>query len=174
MSNAVIDALISRRSIRQFKPELPPEEMITEIIRCGTYAATGRNYQSPRIIRISDPAEQAAMRKLNAEIMGNRDIDPFYGAPVILLVVADRRRPTYLYDGSLVIGNLMLAAHSLGLGRCWIHRAKEEMETSWGKALLRKVGLSDDYEGIGHCAIGFADMPLPEPPPRREDYVLTD
>ncbi len=174
MSNAVIEAMISRRSIRKFKPELPPEAAIAEIIRCGTYAATGRNYQSPRIIRIVDPTEQAQIRQLNAEIMGKVDFDPFYGAPVILLVVADRRRPTYLYDGSLVIGNLMLAAHSLGLGSCWIHRAKEEMESPWGRKLLEKLGLSADFEGIGHCAIGYPDMPLPEPPPRQSDYVLTD
>ena len=91
--------------------------------------------------------------------------DPFYGAPVVLVVLADKSRPTYLYDGSLVMGNLMLAAHSLGLGSCWIHRAKETFEREEGKAILKELGIEGDYEGIGNCVIGYAKEPAKEAAP---------
>lgn len=107
---------------------------------------------------------------MNAAIMGT-DTDPFYGAPVVLIVLADKSRPTYLYDGSLVMGNMMNAAHSLGLGSCWIHRAKEEFESEDGKELLKKWGVEGDYEGIGHCVIGYVEGDYPETKPRKEDYV---
>ena len=107
---------------------------------------------------------------MNARIMG-RDADPFYGAPVVLVVLADKSRGTYLYDGSLVMANLMLAAHAEGLGSCWIHRAKEEFESEEGKAILKELGIEGDYEGIGHCILGYADGPVPEAKPRKADYV---
>ena len=169
--NDIIQAMISRRSVRAFKPDQPDEALVAEVIRAGTFAASGRNFQSPVIINLTDPKLQADIRKLNAKIMGNPGMDPFYGAPVILIVLADRSRPTYIYDGSLVIGNMMLAAHSLGLGSCWIHRAKEEFETPWGKELLAKLGIKGDYEGIGHCALGYPAGTLPPPLERKPGYV---
>ena len=105
-----------------------------------------------------------------AEIMGV-DSDPFYGAPVVLIVLADKARPTYVYDGSLVMGNLMLAAHAEGIGSCWIHRAKEEFESAEGKAFLKSLGIEGDYEGIGHCVLGYTDGEEPKAMPRKENYV---
>ena len=110
------------------------------------------------------------LSKMNAEVMGTVS-DPFYGAPVVLVVLADKSRPTYVYDGSLVMGNLMLAAHELGIASCWIHRAKEEFESPEGKEILRSLGIEGDYEGIGHCILGYADMEAPKAAPRKENYV---
>ena len=107
---------------------------------------------------------------MNAKFMG-ADIDPFYGAPVVLIVLADKSRPTYLYDGSLVMGNLMLEADALGIGSCWIHRAKEEFESEEGKEILKSLGIEGDYEGIGHCVLGYADCPAPKAAPRKDSYV---
>lgn len=169
--NSIIEAMIARRSVRSFKPDMPPQEMIDEVIKAGTFAASGRNFQSPLIIAVTDREILAQMRELNAQIMGKSNFDPFYGAPVVLIVLADKNRPTYVYDGSLVIGNMMLAAYSLGLGSCWIHRAKEEFETSWGRTLLSDLGIKGDFEGIGHCALGYPVDELPPPPKRKANYV---
>ena len=97
--------------------------------------------------------------------------DPFYGAPAVLIVLVPKDAPTGVYDGSLVMGNLMLAAHSVGLGSIWIHRAKEEFDSDFGKDILKKLGISDEYEGIGHCALGYAAEPAKDPAPRKENYV---
>ena len=128
------------------------------------------NRQSPVIIAVTDQETRDKLSAMNAAIMGT-DTDPFYGAPVVLIVLADKTRPTYRYDGSLVMGNMMNAAHSLGLGSCWIHRAKEEFESEEGKELLKKWGVEGDYEGIGHCVIGYVEGDYPETKPRKEDYV---
>ena len=112
------------------------------------------------------------LSKMNAEIMG-ADIDPFYGAPVVLIVLADRSMPTYIYDGCLVMGNLMLAAHALGIGSCWIHRAREEFDSPDGKKILADLGIQGDYEGIGHCILGYIDGDYPEPKPRKENWSYT-
>ena len=125
-----------------------PDDVIGKIVEAGTYAATGMGKQSPIIIAVKDKAARDRLSKLNAEIMGT-DIDPFYGAPVVLIVLADSSIPTHVYDGSLVMGNLMLAAHALGIGSCWIHRAKEEFERPEGKEILNELGIDGDYEGIG-------------------------
>ena len=109
--------------------------------------------------------------KINADIMGS-NTDPFYGAPVILIVLGKKDWPTHVYDGSLVMGNLMLAAHDLGIGSCWIHRAKEEFESDWGKKLLKSLGIEDEYEGIGHCALGYVDGDYPDVIPRKENRVF--
>ena len=122
--NESIKNMIERRSIRAYKPDMVKKEDIEEIVKAGTYAATGMNRQSPVIIAVTDQETRDKLSAMNAAIMGT-DTDPFYGAPVVLIVLADKSRPTYLYDGSLVMGNMMNAAHSLGLGSCWIHRAKE-------------------------------------------------
>ncbi len=168
----IIEALKKRRSIRAYKPELPSKELIEQIVEAGTYAATGMNRQSPIIIAVTNKEMRDRLSHMNARFMGKGDdFDPFYGAPVVLVVLADKKMPTYVYDGSLVIGNLMLAAEELGLGSCWIHRAKEEFETEEGKAILRSLGIEGDYEGIGHCILGYPAVPLPEAAPRKENYV---
>lgn len=168
--NESIKNMIERRSIRAYKPDMVKKEDIEEIVKAGTYAATGMNRQSPVIIAVTDQETRDKLSAMNAAIMGT-DTDPFYGAPVVLIVLADKTRPTYRYDGSLVMGNMMNAAHSLGLGSCWIHRAKEEFESEDGKELLKKWGVEGDYEGIGHCVIGYVEGDYPETKPRKEDYV---
>lgn len=168
--NESIKNMIERRSIRAYKTDMVKKEDIEEIVKAGTYAATGMNRQSPVIIAVTDQETRDKLSAMNAAIMGT-DTDPFYGAPVVLIVLADKSRPTYLYDGSLVMGNMMNAAHSLGLGSCWIHRAKEEFESEDGKELLKKWGVEGDYEGIGHCVIGYVEGDYPETKPRKEDYV---
>lgn len=167
----VIDNMMTRRSIRKYKSDMIPKETIDTIIKAGTYAATGRGMQSPIIIAVTNKELRDKLAKQNAEIMGHPDMDPFYGAPVVLIVLADKSRPTYLYDGSLVMGNLMNAAHDQGIGSCWIHRAKEEFESPEGKELLASLGIEGDYEGIGHCILGYIDGEEPEAAPRKESYV---
>ena len=169
MSNT-IDAILSRRSIRKYKPDMVPKKIIEKIVQAGTYAATGLGKQSPIILAVTNKELRDKLSKMNAEVMGTAS-DPFYGAPVVLVVLADKSRPTYVYDGSLVIGNLMLAAHELGIASCWIHRAKEEFERPEGKEILRSLGIEGDYEGIGHCILGYADMEAPKAAPRKENYV---
>lgn len=152
----VINNMKTRRSIRKYKPDMIPEDVLNRIIEAGTYAATGMGKQSPIIIAVTNKEIRDKFSKMNAEIMGV-DSDPFYGAPVVLIVLADKARPTYVYDGSLVMGNLMLAAHAEGIGSCWINRAKEEFESAEGKAFLKSLGIEGDYEGIGHCVLGYVD-----------------
>lgn len=166
----VINNMKTRRSIRKYKPDMIPEDVLNRIIEAGTYAATGMGKQSPIIIAVTNKEIRDKFSKMNAEIMGV-DSDPFYGAPVVLIVLADKARPTYVYDGSLVMGNLMLAAHAEGIGSCWIHRAKEEFESAEGKAFLKSLGIEGDYEGIGHCVLGYTDGEEPKDMPRKENYV---
>ena len=166
----VINNMKTRRSIRKYKPDMVPEDVLNRIIEAGTYAATGMGKQSPIIIAVTNKEIRDKFSKMNAEIMGV-DSDPFYGAPVVLIVLADKARPTYVYDGSLVMGNLMLAAHAEGIGSCWIHRAKEEFESAEGKTFLKSLGIEGDYEGIGHCVLGYVDGEEPKAMPRKENYV---
>ena len=167
----VIEKMISRRSVRSFRPDAVPEEILEKILEAGTYAAPGRNMQAPIMIAVTNKELRDRLSKLNGKIMGT-DSDPFYGAPVVVVVLADKNVPTYVYDGSLVMGNLMLAAHELGIGSCWIHRAKEEFELPEGKAILEELGICGDYEGIGHCILGYADGELPPARPRKDNYIF--
>lgn len=168
--NETLNTIYTRRSVKSYKPDMPPQELIDEVIRAGTCAPTGMNRQSPIIIAVTDKAVRDRLSRLNAEVMGGSG-DPFYGAPVVLIVLADKTQPTYLYDGSLVMGNLLLAANSVGLGGCWIHRAKEEFQTEQGRELLRTLGIKDDYEGIGHCILGYPAGEYPAEKPRKENWV---
>ncbi|MBO4898273.1 MAG: nitroreductase [Clostridia bacterium] len=165
-----LKTLKERRSCRAFKPELIEEEKLNKILEAGTYAATGMGRQSPIIISVTDKALRDKIVKMNAEIRG-KEGDPFYGAPQMLIVLADKSVHTYVYDGSLVMGNLMLAAYDLGVASCWIHRAKEEFETEEGKAILKELGIEGDYEGIGHVALGYAAAPEKPAAPRKENYI---
>ena len=168
--NEVLKVLEERRSCRKFKSDMITDEELNAVIKAGTYAPTGMGKQSPIIIAIKNKEKRDELAKVNAKIMGV-DTDPFYGAPVILIVIADKNIVTYQYDGSLVIGNMLNAAESLGLGSIWIHRAKEEFESDYGKKLLKELGIEGDYEGIGHCAIGYRDGEKPDPAPRKENYT---
>ena len=169
--NDTLKVLETRRSCRNFDREkMVPEEDIQAIVKAGTYAATGMGRQSPIIIAVTNQELRDKLSAENAKIMGT-DTDPFYGAPVILIVLADKSVPTYMYDGSLVMGNLMNAAESLGINSIWIHRAKEEFESDFGKKILADLGIRGDYEGIGHCAIGYAQAPVNAPAKRKDDYV---
>lgn len=170
--NETLKVLESRRSCRKFKPDMVKEDDLKAIIKAGTYAATGMGKQSPIIIAVTDKAVRDEIMEANRKIGGwGEGFDPFYGAPVILIVLANKEVGTYLYDGSLVMGNLMNAAESLGVGSIWIHRAKEEFESDFGKNLLKKLGIEGEYEGIGHCALGYADGPANPAAPRKENYV---
>ena len=163
--------LLQRRSVRKYKPDMIPRDIIEKIVEAGTWAPTGMNKQAPIIIAVTNKAMRDRLARMNAAVMGT-DNDPFYGAPVVLIVLADKNLAgTYLYDGSLVMGNLMLAAHAQGIGSCWIHRAKQEFETEEGKAILRDLGIDGDFEGIGHCILGYTDGEEPTPRPRKDNYV---
>lgn len=170
--NETLNVLETRRSVRAFDPSrMPTDQLISEVVKAGEYAPTGRGMQSPRIVVITNKAVRDRLSQLNAEVMGVTS-DPFYGAPVIVLVLADRSRPTYLYDGSLVMGNLMNAAHAVGLGSCWIHRAREVFASEEGKQLLAQWGIAGDYEGIGHVALGYALNEPAQAKPRKADYTV--
>lgn len=170
--NEVINAMKKRRSVRKFKSDMPPKSDIEQIIEAGLYAASGKNMQSAKIIAITNKTLRDEISALNCKIGGwDEGFDPLYNAPVILLVIADKSFPTSIYDGSLVMGNLMLAAHSLGLGSIWIHRAKEECETPEIKKLLADLGIEGEWEGIGHCAVGYADVDTSKILERKPDRV---
>lgn len=170
--NETLKVLQTRRSCRNFKPDMIKDEELKAIIEAGTFAATGMGRQSPLIIAVTDKTLRDELAEENRKIGGwGEGFDPFYGAPVILIVLADKSVFTHIYDGSLVMGNLMNAAESLGVASIWIHRAKEEFESSFGKDLLKKLGIEGDYEGIGHCALGYAAEPAKSPAPRKQNYV---
>ncbi len=158
------------RSCRNFMPDMVSKELLDKVLDAGTWAPTGMGMQSPIIIAVTNKELRDKLSKMNAEIMGSK-ADPFYGAPVVLVVLADKNKSTHVYDGSLVMGNLMLAAADLGLGSCWIHRAKEEFESEEGKGILKALGIEGDYEGIGHCVLGYAAEPAKEPKERKASYV---
>lgn len=167
-----MEAILTRRSVRNYQPDMVPQELIDQVLKAGTYAPTGKNLQSPIIIAVTNQEVRDKFAALNNEVMGGAPgTDPFYGAPVVLIVLADRQYPNYKYDGTLVMANLMLAAHELGLGSCWINRAREEFDRPEGKAFLKSLGIEGDYEGIGHCILGYPDGPASAPKPRKKNYV---
>ena len=168
--NETVKNLVERRSCRCYKPDPVPKEILDQILEAGMYAPTGMGRQAPVMIAVTDKALRDRLSRMNAAVMGASN-DPFYGAPAVIVVLADRRVPTYLYDGSLVMGNLMNAAHALGIGSCWIHRAKEEFESEEGKALLAALGIEGDYEGISHCILGYEAAPCKPAAPRKANYV---
>lgn len=169
--NEVIKNMEERRSVRGYKPDMIRKEDLDTIIEAGTYAATGMGMQSPIIVAVTDKATRDQLSAMNAKIMGT-DTDPFYGAPVVLIVLADKARPTYLYDGSLVMGNLMNAAHAVGVDSCWIHRAREVFDSEEGKALKAEWGVPESYIGIGHCVLGYRSGEYPEAKARKDGFVI--
>ena len=167
-----LECIRTRRSYRKYKSDPVPEELLEKVLEAGTWAPTGRNNQSPTIIAITNKEQRDRLMTLNASIMGVES-DPFYNAPVVLVVLVDKSAMTYENDGELVIENMLLAAHDLGLASCYIWRAKQEFETDEGKQMLADWGLPGDvdFEGVGHVILGYADMPEPSPAPRKENYV---
>ena len=168
--NEVLKCLKERRSIRKYKPEQIKDSELEQILEAGTYAPTGMGKQSPVMVVVQDKETIEQLSRMNAAVMGSAK-DPFYGAPTVIIVLADRSRGTYIEDGSLVMGNLMNAAFSLGVDSCWIHRAREVFETEEGKALLKKWGIEGDYVGIGHCILGYRDCDIPKAAARKSDYI---
>lgn len=168
--NETLQTMLSRKSVKAYKPDQVPKELIDQIVAAGLQAPSGLNKQSPIILVVTDTHVRDELSKLNAGKDPFFRKDPFYGAPCVLVVLADKSVPTHVYDGSLVMENLMLAAHSLGLGACWIHRAKETFEMEEGKAILKKLGIEGEYEGIGNCIVGYPDM-QPQEKPRKENRV---
>ena len=150
------EKLLERRSVRKYKPEQITEELLDAVLEAGLYAPTAKNNQKPVMVAVRDKETRDLLSKINAEIM-DVDTDPFYGAPCVIVVLADPDMPTWIDDGSLVLGNLMNAAHALGLGSCWINRARQTFDRPEGKVLLEKWGLPERYRGVGNCILGYAD-----------------
>ena len=170
--NLIIEAMENRRSIRRFRPELLDCTDVDKIIEAGLYAANGMGKQATKIICVTNKKIRDELSEMNRKIGGWKEgFDPFYGAPVVLIVLGQKDWVNHVYDGSLVMGNLMLAAHALGYGSCWIHRAEEEFETAYGKELLQKLSIEGEWEGIGHCVIGYPDGNIPKAAKRKEDRV---
>lgn len=162
--------LLTRRSVRKYSDRPVEDEKLDKVLTAGLYAPTGMNNQSPVLVAVRDKATRDELSRMNAAVMGASG-DPFYGAPCVIVVLSDPERMTWVEDGSLVLGNLMNAAHSLGLGSCWIHRAKECFDTPEGKALLRAWGVPENYRGVGNCILGYA-AEEPEAKPRKSGRII--
>ena len=159
-----MEVMLTRKSIKKYKSDPVPKELIEKVIAAGLNAPSGLNKQSPIILAVTDRQVRDELSKLNAGKDPFFRADPFYGAPCVLVVLAKKEVEQRVYDGSLVMENLQLAAHALGLGACWIHRAKETFEMPEGKAILQKLGISEEYEGVGNCIVGYPDKEFPVKP----------
>ena len=168
--NQVLECLKTRRSIRKYQNKPVEEALLDAILEAGTYAPSGHGKQAPIIIAVKDEKTKATLTKMNAQVMGVSS-DPYYNPPIILLVLADPKVNTYVYDGSCVLENMMIAAHALGLGTCWINREKEMFDSAEGKALLKEWGIDESYVGIGALSLGYIDGDAPQPKPRKADYI---
>lgn len=162
--------LLTRRSVRKYSDRPVEDEKLDKVLTAGLYAPTGMNNQAPILVAVRDKETRDRLSRMNAAAMGASG-DPFYGAPCVIVVLSDPERMTWVEDGSLVLGNLMNAAHSLGLGSCWIHRAKECFDTPEGKALLRAWGVPENYRGVGNCILGYA-AEEPEAKPRKSGRII--
>ncbi len=171
IQNEVLQCLKTRRSVRQYLPRQVEEDQLAAILEAGTYAASGMGKQSGKIVVVQDPADVRELERLNAAVLGGSG-HPFYGAPTVCVVLADPSVHTYVEDGSLILGNLMLAAHSVGVDSCWIHRAREVFALPEGKALLKKWGVEGNYTGVGHCILGYAATEPAPAKPRKADYIV--
>ena len=171
MQNEVLNVIKARRSVRAYKPDPVPEEYLDAILEAGTYAPTGRGKQSPVIIAVTTKKYRDEISRLNAKVLGV-ETDPYYGAPVIILVLADNSVNTFVEDASCVLENMMIASASLGLGSCWIHREREIFDGEEGKALLREWNLPETLRGVGSLALGYALNPATERADRKKDYII--
>ena len=171
MKTEFLDMLLTRRSVRAYKPDPVPEALLEEVLRAGTYAPTGGGRQSPVLVAVTDKAARDEISRLNAAVMC-KDTDPYYGAPVLVLALADPASSTWVEDASCALENMMLAAHALGLGSVWVHREREIFDSEAGKALLRAWGLPETLRGVGSIALGYASGPAPAPAPRKDGYIV--
>ncbi len=169
--NDTLKLIESRRSVKAYKPDMPSKSDIDAIVKAGLEAASGRNLQAPIIVAITNKQIRDKLAKANAGILGS-SADPFYGAPAILVVLAKRDVRTHVYDGSLALGNMMLATHSLGLGACWIHRAREVFDLPEWKEWLKSIGITDEVEGIGNLTVGYIDGAYPKEKPRASNRAF--
>lgn len=169
--NAELQALKERRSVRKYKADMVPQELIDQVIDAGLYAASGHGTQEVIIVAVTNEEVRDKLAQMNREILGTNS-DSFYGAPVVLVVLGPKSNKLTPYDGSLVMGNLMQAAHAVGLGNCWINRAKEEFDSEEGKQLLKEWGIEGEYEGVGHCILGYTDGTVPQAAPRKANRVF--
>ena len=165
-----MNTLLNRRSIRRYKEDQVPDELLDQVLTAGLFAPSGMNRQNIVMVAVRDKQTRDQLSRMNAAVMGS-DRDPFYGAPCVIVVLGDPETYPVVENGSLVLGNLMNAAYSVGLGSCWIHRAKQTFETEEGKALLRKWGLKENLVGIGNCILGYADE-SPEAKPRLDGRIV--
>ena len=163
--------LMTRRSVRSYTNEMPPKEVIDEICQAGMHAPSGKNRQSAIILAVTNREVRDKLSRLNSVVIGRDDFDPFFGAPVVLVVLADSTVFTWKEDGALVMGNLLNAAHAKGLGCCWVHRAREVFMIDEGKEILKELGIPEKYVGIGNCVLGYVKGDYPEAAPRKENYV---
>lgn len=170
--NQAMENLLNRRSVRQYKNLDVPKELITRIVEAGLYAPSGMGKQNTIILVVTDPDVRNALARDNADVMGQEGSDPFYGAPVVLVVLAPKDARNGIYDGSCVLQNLMLAAHAQGLASCWIHRAKQVFDEPKWQEYLHSLGIEGSYEGIGHCIIGYPDGEIPKAEARAENRVF--
>ena len=168
--NETIASLLARRSVRHYKPNQVSDELLDTVLNAGQYAASGMNSQNTVLVAVRDPETRELLSKMNADVMGSSS-DPFYGVPCVIVVLANTLRGTWVEDGSLVIGNLMTAAHAVGLGSCWIHRAREMFDSVEGKELLKKWGLPETLRGVGNCILGYPDE-IPSDKPRLEGRIV--
>ena len=165
--NAVIQALKTRRSTKSYTHQPVEDTLLDQVLEAGLYAPTGKNNQKVITVAVRDKATRDQLSRMNAQILGNPDADPFYNAPCVVVVLSDPEVNTWVEDGSLVLGNLLHAAHSLGLGSCWVHRAREMFDLPEGKELLKAWGIPEHFRGIGNCLLGYPAQPPVEKP--RED-----
>jgi len=169
--NETIKTLLNRRSVRKFKSDQITDEKLYAVLEAGKYAPSGANQQSALLIAVQNKEMIKKITKMNATVIG-KDTDPYYGAPTVILVLADKSKVTPVEDGSLALGNMLNAAYSLGLGSVWVHRAKEMFESEEGKSLLKEWGVEGEYVGIGSCALGYTDCEFPNAAPRKDNYVV--
>lgn len=171
MKLEALDVLKTRRSVRSFKAEQVKEEELLAVLEAGTYAPTGGGTQAPLIVAVQNPTVISSLSRMNAEVIG-KEVDPYYGAPTVIIVFAPQFRMTYIEDGSCVLQNLMLAAHAVGLGSCWIYRERQMFESEEGRALMEEWGIPEGYVGIGAVALGYTESEYPAAAPRKENYII--
>ena len=170
--NETLKILKERRSVRRYKKQQLTDGELHAILEAGTFAPSGMGKQSAVMVVLQEEETIRALSSINARIMGNSDTDPFYGAPTVVAVLADSDSYNWLKDGSLVMGNLMNAAASLGVASCWINRCGETFDLPEGKEYLKKWGLGENFKGVGYCILGYADGDIPAPKPRKETYII--
>lgn len=171
MKSETLQSLKERRSIRSYKPEQIKDEELNAVLEAGTYAPTSMGRQSPKMVAVQDPATLKQLSEMNGKIMGEES-DPFYGAPTAVIVFAESEESPYVEDASLVMGNLLLAAYSVDLGSCWIHRARQMFKTEEGKTLMKQWGVPENYVGVGICILGYREGDMPVPKERKADYII--